>query len=154
MAKRFVFRLETVLRIRQRREDAAKRVVAERLREVAAVEGEIVALQEQARSETGAFRRTHGAGQLDVSQLKRHRRWLLQLDQAELLARNRLGELNDLLAVDRAALTEARKQVRALEKLKERQHDRHLEELNRAEARENDEIGGVLHLRQRVVATE
>ena len=154
MAKRFEFRLATVLRIRRQREDAAKRVVAERLGEVAAVQSEIAALQEQIRSETGAFRQTHATGQLDVGQLKRHRRWLLQLDQSELLARNRLGELNRLLAVDRAALTEARKQVRVLEKLEERQRERYLKELNRAEMRENDEIGGVLHLRQQALATE
>ncbi len=154
MAKRFRFNLETVLKIRQQREDAAKRVVAARLRQIAEVEGEIAGLQTQIRLEIDAFRRSHAQGRIDVTRITRHRHWLIQLDQGVLIARHRMSELQQELARERAVLTEARKQVRVLEKLKERRYQRYRKELARAEARENDEIGNVLHMRQRAVAVE
>ncbi len=153
MAKRFKFRLATVLKIRKQREDAAKRVVADRLREVGQVQGEIDSLQDQILRELGMFRESHATGRIDVTQIARHRHWLIHLDQGVMLARTRLGELQDQLSGDRAALAEARKQVRVLEKLEERQYERYMKDLNRAETRELDEIGNIVHLRQRAVAS-
>ncbi|MBN1345966.1 MAG: flagellar export protein FliJ [Phycisphaerae bacterium] len=149
MARRFKFRLETVLKIRKQREDAAKRVVAERLRQVAAVQDETAALQRQMDQEIAGFRQSHSAGRIDITVTRRHRHWLIHLDQGILMAHGRLAELHRALAGDRAILTEARKQVRILEKLEERQRERYRQELTRDEARENDEIGNALYLRQK-----
>lgn len=149
MAKRFKFRLETVQKVRRQREDAAKRVVAERLREIAAVHADIGSMQEQIRREIDGFRQTHATGRIDVTQIARHRHWLVQLDQSALTCRSRLAELQDHLSHERGALTEARREVRILEKLEERQRERYMKELARAENRENDEIGNALYFRQR-----
>jgi flagellar FliJ protein len=154
MAKRFEFRLQTVLRIRKQDEDACKRVVADRLRRIKAVHSEVVALQGQMADEIRAFRQTHAVGRLDMRQVMQHRHWLIHLQQGVLMANSRLAELQRQLEQDRIALTEARKRVRVLEKLKERQHERYRHELNRMEARENDEIGNTLYFRQRVPAAE
>jgi flagellar export protein FliJ len=154
MAKRFEFRLQTVLRIRKQDEDACKRVVADRLRRINAVHSEVVALQGQIAGEVNAFRQTHAVGRLDMRQVMQHRHWLIHLHQGVLMAHSRLAELQRQLEQDRIALTEARRRVRVLEKLKERQYERYRHELNRLEARENDEIGNTLYLRQRMLAVE
>ncbi len=148
MAKQFEFRLETVLKLRKQDEDAAKRVVAERLREIRGVEAEITGLRGQIAQQLDAFRETNAAGQLDMTQISRHRFWLTHLDRGVLLGQHRLAELHGELAKERAALAEARKRVRILEKLKERQYERYRKELDRAEAIENDEIGKAIYLRQ------
>jgi len=152
VAKRFKFRLETVLKIRKRREDAAKREVAVRLGEIARVEGEMAALREQIRVEIDGFRASHATGQINVTQIARHRHWLVHLDRGVLTCENRLRELRERLSGDRAALAEARKRVRVLEKLEERQRERYMKDLNRAEVRELDEISNVLFVRQRAAA--
>ncbi len=149
MAKRFQFRLETVLRVRRQREDAAKRVVADRLRQIAEVKSEMRAMQDQIDSELSAFRASHASGELDMRQVARHRYWLVQLDQGVMTNTSRLRDLERALAQERQELGEARKQVRILEKLEERQRERYMKALERAEAAENDEIGSVLYLRQR-----
>ena len=41
MAKRFTFRFDTMLKIRQQREDEQKRVVADRLRQIRQVEDQL-----------------------------------------------------------------------------------------------------------------
>lgn len=148
MAKRFKFRLETVLKIRRQREDEAKRAVAERLRQITSVHDEIESLQRQIGREIGAFRQSHAIGRIDTDKIVNHRHWLIHLDQGVLLARSRLGELETELAKERSTLAEARKRVRALEKLEERQRARYMKRLSRAEAVENDEIGNALHLRR------
>lgn len=149
MAKPFRFRLETVLRVRRQREDAAKRVVADRLRQMAEVKAEMAAMQGQIASELDAFREAHGSGTLDMRQVARHRYWLVQLDQGVMTNESRLRDLESALAKERQELAEARKQVRILEKLEERQRERYMKELERAEAAENDEIGTVLAMRKR-----
>lgn len=149
MAKRFRFRLETVLKIRKQREDEAKRVVAERLRRIADVGNDIDSMRSQISSEIKSFRQSHASGRIDTARISNHRHWLIHLDQNVLASKSHLGELEAELAQERVALGEARKQVRVLEKLEERQRARHAKELNRAEALESDEIGNNLYLRQR-----
>jgi len=153
MAKRFEFRLEALLKIRKQAEDACKRAVADRLRSIGVVQGEIAVLQDQIRSEIGAFRRTHAVGRLDVTQVMRHRHWLIHLHQGALMGHARLAELQRRLQEDRAALAETRKRVRILEKLKERQYERYRRDLDRAEVRQNDEIGNILYVREKVLGT-
>lgn len=153
MAKRFLFRLETVLKVRKQREDACKRAVAERLRRISAVQAEIGSLRTQINTEIGAFREAHAVGRLDMTQIARHRHWLIHLHQGVLMAQAGLHELRQKLVEDRKVLTEARKQTRVLEKLKERQLERHRQALNRAEAVENDEIGNTLYARQMMASS-
>jgi flagellar protein FliJ len=154
MAKRFRFRLDTVLKVRKQREDVCRRAVADRLRQIAAVQAEIGSLQHQIGEEIGAFRQVHSVGRLDMTQIVRQRHWLIHLHQGVLMAQASLGDLHKKLEEDRRVLVEARKQTRVLEKLKERQIERHQKETARAEAIENDEIGNVLYARQMVAVTE
>jgi flagellar FliJ protein len=140
MAKRFRFRLEPVLRLRQQKADEAKRVVAERLRRVAAVQREIGLLQQRIEEQVEAMRAGPLVGALDVGQLARHRHWLSHLQRGLLDAMARVRALEAELARERAGLAEAMKRIRILETLKRRQEERYYEALNREEIAEADEL--------------
>jgi len=140
MAKRFRFRFDTMLKIRQQREDQHKRIVADRLRQIARGRGQIEAIEGQIRDELDAIRVGQGAGTIDIQQVMRHRHWLGHLHKASLEAEARLRTLEARLSQERAQLAEAVKQRRILEKLKERQHERHRAEEERRETRESDDM--------------
>ena len=86
MAKRFTFRFDTMLKIRQQREDHHKRVVANRLRQIEQVRQQMAALGRQIREETIVLRVGRGPGTIDIQQAMKQRHWLSHLHQGVLAA--------------------------------------------------------------------
>ncbi|HUS97775.1 MAG TPA: hypothetical protein VMX97_13655, partial [Hyphomicrobiaceae bacterium] len=84
MAKRFRFRLDTMLKIRRQREDQHKRIVAERIRQITQVREQIAAIERQIQEEIEAIRTGQGARTIDIQQLMRHRHWLGHLNKGGL----------------------------------------------------------------------
>jgi flagellar protein FliJ len=125
LARRFRYRFETLLKIRAQREEHHQRVVAERLRQITGVRAQLAALGRQIEEEVDTIRSAQAPGRLDLQGAMRHRHWLSHLNRAELETQGRLGFLEARLAQERAVLAEAMKQRRILEKLKERQAERH-----------------------------
>ncbi len=146
MAKRFTFRFDTMLKVRRQREDQHKRVVAGRLRQITQVHEQIGAIDRQIQDEIGAVRAGQEAGTIDIQQVMRHRSWLSHLHRGSLEAEGRLRFLEARLAQERAVLTEAVKQRRILDKLKERQWRRYRQEEDRRETRESDELTTVRYV--------
>lgn len=140
MAKRFVFKLETLLKIRQQREDKQKRVVGERLRQIARVKDEIVRIEQQIADQIASMRGQAGHGRLDVVNLARGRHWLTHLQKSRLEADGHLRVLEARLAQERVVLANASKEKKIVEKLKERQQDRYQKELDRQEMLAMDEL--------------
>jgi len=149
MAKRFVFRLETLLKLRRQREDRQKRVVAERLRQITRVQHEIGTLERQIGDQIQAMRAEATGASLDVPHLARSRHWLSHLQRGRLEAEGHLRLLEARLAQERAVLTNAVKDRRVLEKLRERQEQRHRRELDRIEMLASDESNTVRFLLDR-----
>lgn len=147
MAKRFVFRLETLLKVRRQREERQKRVVAERLRQISRVRTEIDTLQERITEQVGAMRAEVSRPSIDVVSVVRNRHWLSHLHQGRLAAESHLHVLEARLAQERAVLAQASREKKVLEKLKERQHDRYNRELERKELNEADELGTARYVR-------
>lgn len=145
MARRFTFRFETMLRIRRQREDEHKRIVAARLREIAGVNRQIGSLQRQIHEEEDAIRTSQMPGTIDLQQAIRHRHWLGHLHRCLVETQGRMRGLESQLAQERAALAEASKQRKILDKLKERQWRRHQMEQERREAKEADEQATLRH---------
>lgn len=141
MAKRFIFRFETMLKLRRQQEDHHKRIVGARMTQIAEVRDQIARLEQQARDETDDIRQRTAQGTIDLTQLVRHRHWLGQLNRNTLDAQTRLRTLEARLAQERVQLAEAVKRRRILEKLRERQAEQHQKEADRRETRELDEIG-------------
>ncbi len=140
MAKRFRFPLETVLKIRKRREDERKRVVARRLSGIARAEAQAASLREQIDAELRAVRQARQAGVIDVVMIARHRHWLGRLQRGLLEEEAHLRTLRAELAQDRAELAEASKQAKIIQKLKERQQQRYEYELARQDRIDADEM--------------
>ena len=156
MAKRFRFRLEVVRRLRKQKEDECRRVVAERLRQVSEVRSRISELTNRLHEEHAVMRNLAGtkagdgrkpeagtvssAQALDVTDMRRHHAYVNYLHHAIAEADGRLSALQAELRDEQAQLAEASKQLKVIDKLKERQRARHELGLRRAELTEADEI--------------
>ncbi len=154
MAKRFVFRYDTLLKIRQQREDQHKRVVAERVRQIMAARDRLNSLGRQIAQEESAIRDGQGPGVLDLQQIVRHRHWLGYLHRCVLETEGSIRVLEGRLAQERAALAEAVKQRKILDKLKERRLVRHLQEEQRREINVADDLTTVRYVYDRGEAVE
>ena len=162
MAKRFRFRLTVVLKLRQQKQDECRRVVAGRLRQVAAVQARRERLAEQLEHRWATQRRLAMPGAsvaeesradtpgVDVAGIWQHGRYANHLQQCIADAEQELVGLRTELRGERAALQEAARNVKVLEKLEERQRRRHNLTLARAERAEGDEIGAEFARRQRL----
>lgn len=144
---RFRFRLETLLKLRQSERNAlrerladalvARRVLDERRRQWI---DELGAMREQAR----------GAGQpgsVNVDTLLASHRYHLMLEAQGRVLDEQEVQIEAEIDRRRAALAEGDKQVRVLEKLRERQHAAHQQGELRAEQKLLDEVaqrGGIL----------
>jgi flagellar FliJ protein len=146
VARRFVFRFETLLKIRRQREDHHKRIVAERVRQIVAARERLDALRQQITDEETAIRTGQQPGTLDMQQIVRHRHWLGHLHRSVLDTQAELRGLEARLAQERAALAEAVKQRRILDKLKERRLERHLQEELRRETTAADDLTSVRYV--------
>lgn len=140
MAKRYKFRLETLLRLRKQQEDQQKRVVASRLREVRTLRERSQYLSTEIAHHQDQTRLSLSQARMDLDDLKLGRHWLIRLRRGVLAADAQITTQRSLLAQERADLTEARKQTKVLERLKERQRQAYLVELNRRERAELDEM--------------
>lgn len=152
MAKRFTFRLETLLRVRKLREREAQRGVAAVQAEIVAIDGltrqihaEIAAQQAYVR---GSFHAAPSAGvapvsrdeRLDTTNVIRGRAWIAHLQRMlEHQARERTKaetRLRDALQ----ALIQARTQSQIVEKLRERRLNEYRERRERQDESAADEL--------------
>jgi flagellar FliJ protein len=143
------FRLEPLLKIRRLKEDEARRVVAERLREIRKAEEGIAALDQQLLEASATMRSLVLAGRIVPQEAARQRGYIGSLQGRRLSLAAQLAALRQNLAADRAALAEASKNRKILEKLKERQRQRRVREQELTEQRATDEQGVVQYVRER-----
>ncbi len=154
MAKKFTFRLETVLRLRRTTEDACRRRVAERLREIARVESDVRRLDEQFHWELDRSRVDQQSPEMDVMTVRRRRSYMGHLQRRISGCEAQIDALRKQLEEDQKALAHASKEVKLLEKLRDRQWARQREIERRAERAEEDEVGQQVFLRRRMLRTE
>ncbi len=144
------FRLEPLLKIRKLEEDRARRVVAERLRQIQAVQQRIAGLDQQLREAAGTMRSLVLAGRIVPLEASRQRGYIGSLQMQRLTTIAELEAQRQALVADRAALAETGKRRKILDKLKERQHLQQVRRESIAEQRANDELGVLrfVHARQ------
>ena len=146
MAKRFIFRFDTLLKIRRQREEHEQRVVARRLLQIDSVQRQISAIERQIQEETASLRATHQPGPIDLQRAMRYRRWLSRLHKGALEGEARMRFLEARLAQERVALLEATRQRRVLEKLRERQLEKYSRQQEQIEAKEADDMANVRYV--------
>jgi flagellar FliJ protein len=145
---RFQFRLDTLQRLRsaerdERRADLAKAFAAEALlrQRMAELEAEQAGLQQAARARSSP-------GSADVDSLMRTHRYRLVLKAQQQQLAAQMAQVAAEVERRRQALVEADRQVRVLEKLRERQAARHRAGEERREVKVYDELAALGHLRR------
>lgn len=145
MAKRFRFRLETLLDVRRMREDEAKRKVGAKSAEIAQIDR----LNEQTTDEILAQQETLRGSQqqaaLDTADLQRARAWIAHLRRTIAERQTHKARLLEELHELQDALRQARVQTRVIEKLRERRYDEHRRANDRREQAEIEELAQQLH---------
>ncbi len=144
----FQFRLATLSRLREAARDERRGQLAEAQRAEQVI---IDRVAEIAREQADVERRSLDAarpGAVDVDRLADAARYEMILK----LERQSADQQRQAVAAEiekrREALLAADREVRVLEKLREAQHQRHLEEEARAEAKQFDETAVMRHPRQ------
>lgn len=140
VAKRFRFRLETLLNVRRLREEEAKRKVGAKSAEIARLDQlneqtvrEILAQQE-------ALRGTQRQAAIDPGTLTRTRAWIAHLRRTIFERQTHKGRLLEELHELQDALRKARVQTRVIEKLRERRRDEHKRRADRQTEAEIEEL--------------
>ena len=145
MARRFQFRLETLLRVRQLRERAAKRKVAAKRAESALVDR----LNEQTAAEIArqqeALLSGQRQGRLDPLTLQRGRAWVAHLRRTIALRHVQRAELLAQWQEFQAAWHAARTQARIVETLRARRWEEYVHDRQRKEQAAADELAQQLH---------
>jgi len=144
MAKRFKFRLETLLRVRQTREREARRRVAAKRAEIARLD-RLDAQAEEEIARTQAALVADQQGRIDPVVLQRGRVWIGHLRRAMTLRAAQRATLQAQLQQLLAELRQARTQTRVLEKLRERRWAEFRRARERQEQADADELARQLH---------
>jgi len=146
VARRFEFRLHTLLRVRQLEEREAQRKVAAQRAEIARLQK----LDEQTRAEIArqqtALLEQQRSGHLDPLELQRGRAWIAHLRRQIGLRQMQRAELLTRLQELQAAWQAARTRRRAIEKLRERRLADYQRRRQRAEQAASDELARQLHV--------
>jgi len=150
MAK-FHFRLATLLRLREAARDERRTVLAEAYRADDVLRQQQELLAAELNGLKGSCRQAVGPGTVDIDKLLAAQRYEIALRAEQM----QLGRQREMIGAEierrREALVQANRDVRVLEKLRERQAERHRDELVHREIRELDEVAGRRALQKEVV---
>ncbi len=139
MAK-FVFKFDGVLRQREHVETQRQRELAVVQQEMTKLQNDLRALNDSVQGSTDDLRNNHLTGRLDLNFLAAHRRFMLAMQRKGSMIAQQIGTVQKRLDVAQAALAEAAKQRKIMEKLREKSLERWKEDLSRKEMMETDEI--------------
>ncbi len=142
MAKQFCFKLDAVLRWRRLQADAQQRVVAQRLRRLFELRGHIETVHAQISDELDLARTAAAQRHPEVQGLSHRRYWVSHLQRLAVQADQEVLAEKRTLATEQQTLVQAVKELRVLEKLRDRARERHRLAAARAEQAELDD--GVL----------
>ncbi|MGM0673890.1 MAG: flagellar export protein FliJ [Spirochaetota bacterium] len=143
--RRFQFRLERVLSLREHVEEQAEQKLAEVSGRYSQIEGELGRLSQEREA---TFRAGDSASRVDISYRMAQSAYIRYLDQrwGELEAQ-RAEQAKELEKVQKE-YREALKQRKVLDNLRSRRSSEYYREQRRAEGRELDDIGGQMHIRR------
>lgn len=139
MARRFRFRLESLLKLRRSLEEAAQRSLARTLEALDQARGRQAQLV-QAQAEAVESRRTPLGQQVNLELWRAVERYLVALEHRLAEAAVQVREAEAQVAAAREALVRAHRDHLMLLRLKERRQEQHDLEQGREDARELDEI--------------
>src|SRR5262245_1458719 len=142
MAKTFQFRLEKLLDLRRTKEDVAQRELAAARQAVEMRNRETLDLMDREEQAKADLREVQQAGALHVDRLRLATEFLGALERQLRREYETLQELVKTEIGARERLAQAKKDVRVLEKQREKELSRHRQGVDREDRRFLDEIGG------------
>lgn len=148
MAPRFQFRLETVRKLRTQTRDQQHRVVADAIHRVSRNEERISLITKELRNTVEDTRLDRSCKSLDVLSLRENQLYRGWLHRKIMEADAELFRSREVLNQERAKLQEASKQLKVIEKLRERQWDRYQTKQQREEQSLYDEAALQLYQRR------
>lgn len=137
---KFVFQFDGVLRQREHVETQRQRELAIVQQEMAGLQVELRALNDSVQASTADLRDNHLTGRLDLNFLAAHRRFTLAMTRKGAALVQQIAAVQKRVDVAQAALAEAAKQRKIIEKLREKSLERWKLDLARKEMIETDEI--------------
>jgi flagellar export protein FliJ len=140
--KPFAFRLESVLTIWRRREEAALTFLQQQQAATAAAHQRITVLDAR-RSDARAALASVSGGVPSIDDPAWHRNWITRMTMALEAARADAARCVANEAAARAAWQKARRDMRVMERLRERAHRRYTQEARRDERKQMDELAVV-----------
>lgn len=146
--KKFVFRLQTVLEHRDRQVADAKAVVQEAEGRLRDAEEAIQRMHREAEAVEDEMK-TAGVDTIDAQELADTLHYLRALQERIAAAQDGLFVIQNEVNDKRRALTEALREQKVIEKLKENQYKRWKEELRREETALLDEMATIRYVRTR-----
>ncbi len=149
MAK-FKFRLATLLRLREATRDERRSELAEAYRADNVLQEHLQRVGRELDCLRTECRKVAGPGTIDVDRLVETQRWevTLRAQQSQLLGQREAVDAE--IDRRRQALVAADREVRLLERLRQKQAQRHRREENRREIKELDEVAGQRAIREKV----
>ncbi|GIV15901.1 MAG: flagellar export protein FliJ [Armatimonadota bacterium] len=135
--RRFVFSLQKVLDYRQQREEQAVRAFAEAQAQLL---HEQAVLHRLLSEREGCLRRSHRRQRLAVELLDVEQAYLSALEERIEAQRGRVVEAVRVLEEKRQALTQAQRERKALERLREKHYEQWRQEMLRIEQKALDEL--------------
>ncbi len=139
MAGKFRFRLDTVERIRRRARDEQRRELARAVRDAQLVKERIAVLTDGLAATIHRKRDIQQAQRLDLHSLRSHQFYRGDLHRRILESGEELTQREVVVDQERAKLAAATKRLKVIEKLRQKQLERHITALRREEQAEMDE---------------
>ena len=146
--KRFEFRLQTLLDVRQLHEREAKRRVAAKNAEIARLDLLNAQTLVEIERQQALLLELQQSGAIDPLTLSRGRAWIAHLRRSTALRQLEKTQLLEQLRDLQAKLRDARTQTRIIEKLRERRWNQYRDDVDRKEQAAADELAQQLHGRQ------
>ena len=138
--KKFKYRLEALLKLREQIEKDRQKELAAATAKVNHQSERVSAIDESRRAALDS-KRTAQSGVLTVDSLQLYSRYLFRLKRDTLGARELLKGLRKTESQKRGALLEAARDKKIYEKLKDRQQQQYLKDVQALETKEADETG-------------
>jgi flagellar FliJ protein len=148
----FHFRLETLLRLRMAERDQRRADLAKALRAEEVLQNELQQIETEQTQMLGVVRDRSAPGTADVDALLRTNRYQLVLKARRAQLQQQLSQVRAEIERRRQALLEADRQVRVLEKLRERQLAAHRQRQAQLEVKLLDEVAATAYARRREAA--
>jgi flagellar FliJ protein len=139
--KKFVFRLATLLKMREAERDQRRSELADAQRALAMIDERIGEIAQEMSTVRETARKAAGVGRVAVDALLDNQRYELML----MAEKNSVDTQREQVAAEmdrrRALVVEADRKVKTLEKLRDRERQRHRAERERRDANQLDEVG-------------